>query len=145
MSNDVELRTAPHTAPPAPRSKKISTEARAVLSLCEVQGNTVFIRCGRLDRKLYGEVNDVLMGIGGKWNRLKMEFDEATKKNGLALAYIGGYMFAIGRYGDQEVAVNVVDTLDGDNFFCMVSLNDHMFDDTEWEPCPLESDLPPLQ
>lgn len=51
------------------KDRTITTEALAVLSLCEVSGQTAFIRSGQLDRKLYEEVNAVLAGIGGKWNR----------------------------------------------------------------------------
>lgn len=51
------------------KDRTITIEARAVLSLCEVSGQTVFIHSGQLERKLYEEVNAVLAGIGGKWNR----------------------------------------------------------------------------
>lgn len=53
------------------KEKPISTAALAVLSECVVDGQTVAIRSGQLDRKLYEEVDYVLRAIGGKWNRSK--------------------------------------------------------------------------
>jgi|SRR6478609_1138183 len=51
------------------REKRISTDALAVLSECAVAGNAVQLPPSMLDRKLYMEVNAVLEGIGGKWNK----------------------------------------------------------------------------
>jgi predicted RNA methylase len=50
------------------RPKYISNTALAILSLCRVQDHNVYLPKEQLDRKLYSEVNDVLMRIGGKWN-----------------------------------------------------------------------------
>lgn len=47
---------------------KISTEVLAVLSALEVGESEVRIT-QPLDRKLYTKVNDVLVALGGKWNR----------------------------------------------------------------------------
>jgi predicted RNA methylase len=47
----------------------ISDIARRVLSECTVQGNSVQINSGQLDRKLYENVNVVLDAMGGKWDR----------------------------------------------------------------------------
>ncbi len=47
----------------------ITTTAMQVLAQCTVDGNTVVINSGQLDRKLYEVVNKVLDAIGGKWNR----------------------------------------------------------------------------
>ncbi|MHB8118636.1 MAG: SAM-dependent methyltransferase [Methanothrix sp.] len=46
----------------------------AILSTARVEGNCVKLTCGNLSvtkegRKLYLEVNDALVAIGGKWNR----------------------------------------------------------------------------
>ena len=47
---------------------QITEGVLAVLSTLEIEGSTVRIT-EQLDRKLYLAVNDVLMRIGGKWNR----------------------------------------------------------------------------
>jgi len=48
---------------------KIRNEILNILDKCTVEGNTVFLACGQLDRKTYEEVNKCLENIGGKWNR----------------------------------------------------------------------------
>jgi phospholipid N-methyltransferase len=47
----------------------IDENVLAVLSKCQVEGNTVLLTCGQLDRKQYIAVNSVLESMGGKWNR----------------------------------------------------------------------------
>jgi phospholipid N-methyltransferase len=47
----------------------IQQEVLNVLSKCRLEGGTVFLPPGQLDRKLYENVNKCLEGIGGKWNR----------------------------------------------------------------------------
>jgi predicted RNA methylase len=48
---------------------KLSEEVLAVLSRAAVEGDTVFLTCGQLDRKMYEAVNKALEALGGKWNR----------------------------------------------------------------------------
>lgn len=50
-------------------AKKIDEATLAILSRVTVDGNTIFLTCGQLDRKQYQAVNDVLVNMGGKWNR----------------------------------------------------------------------------
>ena len=47
----------------------VSQDAMVVLDRCRVDGNTLFLPAGQLDRKLYESVNKVLECMGGKWNR----------------------------------------------------------------------------
>jgi len=49
--------------------KQLSENVLAILSTAEIDGLTVRLTCGRLDCKLYVEVNDALEALGGKWNR----------------------------------------------------------------------------
>ena len=48
--------------------KQLSTDVLTALSKAEIQDTNVKLT-GQLDRKLYLQVNEVLDGIGGKWNR----------------------------------------------------------------------------
>jgi predicted RNA methylase len=48
---------------------KIQNSILNILDKCTVEGNTVFLTCGQLDRKSYEDVNKCLENIGGKWNR----------------------------------------------------------------------------
>lgn len=48
--------------------KAISQDVLAVLSAAEVEGSELRL-VGQLDRKLYTDVNKVLVALGGKWNR----------------------------------------------------------------------------
>jgi predicted RNA methylase len=50
-------------------AKKIDEKTLAILSRVTVEGNTIFLTCGQLDRKQYQAVNEVLENMGGKWNR----------------------------------------------------------------------------
>ena len=50
-------------------TKRIDEQTLAILSRVTVEGNTIFLTCGQLDRKQYQAVNEVLENIGGKWNR----------------------------------------------------------------------------
>ena len=50
-------------------TKKLSTEVLAILSTAEIEGLTVRLTCGQLNRKLYQDVNMALEALGGKWNR----------------------------------------------------------------------------
>lgn len=57
-----------------PRTTRLSDPVLAILSTVRIEGNTVFLTCGMLSgdkagRKLYLDVNDALMALGGKWNR----------------------------------------------------------------------------
>ena len=52
-----------------PRTKQLSNEVLAILSTATIDGNTVILNCGQLDRKMYQDVNDALSALGGKWNR----------------------------------------------------------------------------
>jgi len=45
------------------------TTKKEVLDNCKIEGNKVFLPEVQLDRKLYVEVDKVLKGMGGKWNR----------------------------------------------------------------------------
>lgn len=47
---------------------KISPEVLVVLSTVECNGNRAML-IGQLDRKLYVKTNEVLVALGGKWNR----------------------------------------------------------------------------
>ena len=51
------------------RTKKIDNETLRILSLVTVEDNKVFLTCGQLERKQYLEVNEILVNIGGTWNR----------------------------------------------------------------------------
>ena len=48
--------------------KKIEDGTLAILSRVTIEGNTVFLTCGQLDRKQYQSVNKVLENMGGSWN-----------------------------------------------------------------------------
>ena len=48
---------------------KISNDVLGILSKSTVDGQKLFLPPSQLDRKLYTDVNKVLEGIGGKWNR----------------------------------------------------------------------------
>lgn len=50
-------------------SRKIDDATLAVLSSATIDGNTIALNCGQLERKQYVEVNKVLEAMGGKWNR----------------------------------------------------------------------------
>ena len=52
-----------------PKTKQIDENTLAILSRVTVEENNVFLTCGQLDRKQYQAVNEVLVNIGGKWNR----------------------------------------------------------------------------
>lgn len=57
-----------------PRTQRLSNEVLSILSTLRIEGNAVFLTCGMLSadkagRKLYLDVNDALMALGGKWNR----------------------------------------------------------------------------
>lgn len=49
--------------------KKIDEVTLTILSRVTVEGDIIFLTCGRLDRKQYQAVNKVLENMGGKWNR----------------------------------------------------------------------------
>lgn len=48
---------------------KIKDDILAILSNVLVEGNTVYLNCAQLDRKMYLDVNKILETMGGKWNR----------------------------------------------------------------------------
>jgi type I restriction-modification system DNA methylase subunit len=48
---------------------RLSEEVLTILSTAEINGLTVRLTCGKLDRKLYLDVNMALEALGGKWNR----------------------------------------------------------------------------
>lgn len=48
---------------------QISPQVEDVLRRSRVEGTTLFLPDGQLDRKLYEAVNDVLARLGGQWNR----------------------------------------------------------------------------
>lgn len=48
---------------------KIPDNILSILGECRVEGNTLFLPEGQLDRPVYQAVNKVLENIGGKWNR----------------------------------------------------------------------------
>lgn len=50
-------------------SRKIDDSTLAVLSSVTVDGNTIALNCGQLERKQYVNVNKILEAMGGKWNR----------------------------------------------------------------------------
>lgn len=49
--------------------KKIDEKTLSILSKVTVEDNKIFLTCGQLDRKQYLAVNDILVSMGGKWNR----------------------------------------------------------------------------
>jgi ubiquinone/menaquinone biosynthesis C-methylase UbiE len=53
--------------------RKIEPDVLAVLSQCTVSGQNVYLPATRLDRKLYAQVNEVLMALGGKWVGRKVQ------------------------------------------------------------------------
>jgi phospholipid N-methyltransferase len=48
---------------------KISQHILQILELCRIEGNTLYLPPGKLDRKDYDAVNKCITNIGGKWNR----------------------------------------------------------------------------
>lgn len=48
---------------------KIPDNILSILGECRVEGNTLFLPEGQLERPVYQAVNKVLENIGGKWNR----------------------------------------------------------------------------
>lgn len=48
---------------------KVDNFTLGVLSTASVDGDTIILNCGQLDRKQYLDVNKVLEAMGGKWNR----------------------------------------------------------------------------
>jgi hypothetical protein len=48
---------------------QISPQVEDVLRRSRVEGTTLFLPPGQLDRELYEQVNDVLARLGGQWNR----------------------------------------------------------------------------
>lgn len=48
---------------------KIKNEVANILANSTINGNSLFLPEGQLERNLYLDVNKVLMAIGGKWNR----------------------------------------------------------------------------
>jgi len=48
---------------------KIAENILAILAECRVEGNTLYLPEGQLERKTYEAVNKCLANIGGKWNR----------------------------------------------------------------------------
>lgn len=51
------------------KKQKVGQDVLEVLSECTVDGNVVKINSGQLDRPLYTAVNEILVALGGKWNR----------------------------------------------------------------------------
>ena len=51
------------------RKQALSEDVLAVLSTASIEGNSVILNCGQLDRKLYQDVNKALEALGGKWSR----------------------------------------------------------------------------
>ena len=51
------------------QTHKLSEEVLTILSTAEIDGLTVRLTCGQLERKLYQDVNLALEALGGKWNR----------------------------------------------------------------------------
>lgn len=49
--------------------KKIDEKTLSILSRVTVDGNKILLTCGQLDRKEYLLINEVLMNMGGKWNK----------------------------------------------------------------------------
>jgi hypothetical protein len=49
--------------------KKIVDSILAILSRATVDGNSIILTCGQLDRKQYAAVNEILEAMSGKWNR----------------------------------------------------------------------------
>ncbi|PCI03422.1 MAG: hypothetical protein COB78_10720 [Hyphomicrobiales bacterium] len=48
---------------------QIKQDVLKVLDKSEIDGNQLMLGGGQLDRKLYTDVNKVLVAIGGKWDR----------------------------------------------------------------------------
>jgi predicted RNA methylase len=48
---------------------QIGQDVLAVLDGAVVEGNSLKLTCGQLDRKMYVAVNKILEALGGKWNR----------------------------------------------------------------------------
>lgn len=53
--------------------RTIGADVRRVLERCTLDGNMVRLPEGRLDRKLYEGVNEVLVALGGKWVGRKVQ------------------------------------------------------------------------
>lgn len=66
------------------RSTSISNEAISVLKNAEVEGNCVRLT-GQLDRKLYTEVNEVLVRLGGSWKSGKIKAHVFPEDKDLAI------------------------------------------------------------
>lgn len=74
------------------RPKKLSIPALAVLTDgVAVDGNSLRITQGQLDRKLYTEVNAALEALGGKWNRkAKAHLFDADPRDALDQVLVDG-------------------------------------------------------
>lgn len=48
---------------------KINEAILNIMGECSIEGNTVFLPQGQLERKVYTDVNKCLESIGGKWNK----------------------------------------------------------------------------
>ena len=62
--------------------RRIDDDVIAVLRQCTVDGHNVVLPEGRMDRKLYERVNEVLVGLGGKWVGRKVQahvFEESPE------------------------------------------------------------------
>ena len=81
-AKNAEIVSIPITAgEPKMINKKLSQEVLAVLSTAEINGLTVRLTCGQLDRKLYQDVNFALESLGGKWNRKSKGHDFTSDPN----------------------------------------------------------------
>jgi len=49
--------------------RKIDEIILTILSRVTVEGNTILLTCGQLERKQYLAVNEILENMGGKWNK----------------------------------------------------------------------------
>jgi predicted RNA methylase len=81
-------------------TKHIDEQTLAILSRVTVDGNTIFLTCGQLDRKQYQAVNEVLENIGGKWNRkLKGHVFEQDPEDALEQVLLTGEITPPKKYG----------------------------------------------
>jgi predicted RNA methylase len=100
-----------------PATFKINDEVRAVLEKATIDSRSVVLN-GQLDRGLYVQVNKVLEGAGGKWNRgLRAHVFERDPREALGLAIETGVAKNVKQelqafYTPDDVADRLVESVD---------------------------------
>lgn len=94
------------------RTKKIDEQTLAILSRVTVEGNNILLTCGRLDRKQYLAVNEVLANIGGKWNRkAKAHVFDSDPTERLESVLLTGEIVPPKKYGYFPTPIKIAEKL----------------------------------